>query len=84
MTAFLTRLAWKLRGRRLVRIQLINNKGADAGAVDGILLSIDAGHYKLANCYFYEHRPGAEGTEMIGETWIPNDRVMLLSIRRPA
>lgn len=81
MTAYLTRLYWKLRGRRLVRIQLLSNKGDDAGAVDGVLLGTVAGHYRLVNCYFYEHRPNAEGQEMIGETWIPKDKVLLLTVK---
>lgn len=56
-----------------VRMQLKNNQGA----VDGILIGIKKGHYRLSNAYFYEHRPNAQGVEMLGITWIRKEEVLL-------
>jgi hypothetical protein len=71
------RLVWKLQGKRNVRLQLMNN----AGAIDGILVGIHAGHYQVQSAFFYEHKPNAEGNPMIGTTWVPKERVFLLNVK---
>lgn len=76
--AWLSRVAWAIRGRRNVRIQLENNKGA----IDGVLLGVVAGHYRLINAYLYEQNPKAEGIELIGETWIPKHHVVMLQVKK--
>jgi hypothetical protein len=77
MTAWIARILWKLRGRRQVRIQLV----ANAGAIDGVLIGVVAGHYRLRNAFFYTNSSEAKGSEMLGETWIPKDRVFLLNVK---
>lgn len=77
MRVLLERFFWKLRNRHNVRLQLAN----DAGAIDGILIGIVAGHYKLRNAFFYAHRPNSEGEAMLGETWVPTSRVFLLNVK---
>jgi len=76
MKAWFVRLRWKLRGRRQVRIQLV---GGDA--IDGILLGVVAGHYQLAKAYYYAQVTPDRGEEMLGETWIPKERVFLLNVK---
>lgn len=76
--AYLTRLRWWLQPKRYVRIQLKENRGA----IDGILTGIFAGHYRLENAYFYEHKVGAVGNELVGTTWIPRKEVLLLQQKK--
>ena len=75
--AWLSRIFWKIRGRRVVRVQLLD----DRGAVDGILIGTVAGHYVLANASFISQKPGSAPVEMLGNTWIPKERVILLNVR---
>lgn len=77
MKIFISQLLWKLRSKRNVRLQLENDKGA----IDGILVGIYAGHYRLRNAYFYAHRPNAEGERMLGETWVPTEKVFILNVK---
>lgn len=77
MTVWLARLRWRVQGYRNVRLQLVNN----AGAIDGILVGTYKGHYRLRNAYYYAQVHNAQGEEMIGETWIPKDRVFLLNVK---
>lgn len=79
MKAFLARLIWKFRSRRNVRVQLVSTKGS--GSVDGILVGVVAGHYRLRNSFFYENKPDAIPVEMVGETWIPRENVILLNVK---
>ena len=76
MTAWLSRLWWKFRGRRFVRVQL--NTG---DAIDGIFVGKKVGHYVLKGSYFFASNDPERGVEMVGETWIPKDRVFLLNVK---
>lgn len=78
MTSLLTRIAWKMRGRRLVRIQL---KG-DAGAVEGVLLGRVGGHYRLANPIYFSNTPDLQASPMVGDAWIPTGEVLLLNVKK--
>jgi predicted membrane protein len=73
------RFVWKLRARRHVRIQLMNN----AGAIDGVLFGVDDYHYRLRNAIFFAQVQDSLGTEMLGEAWIPRERVFLLNVKIP-
>lgn len=77
MRVWFSRLLWKVKSKRQVRLQLDN----DRGAIDGVLIGIHVGHYVLKNAYFYAHRPGSEGEEMIGETWVLKEKVLLLNVK---
>lgn len=77
MKVFLSLIVWRLRGRRQVRLQLNNEKGA----VDGILIGITKGHYILRNSAFIANTPKPEPEPMLGETWVPKERVLLLNVK---
>jgi len=74
MTSWLTRFSWKLRGRRYVRLQII-----DGTAIDGVFLGTHYGHYRLIAAFLYPAVTNAPKEELIGETWVPRDRVLLLT-----
>lgn len=76
MKAWVTRIAWKLRGRRYVRLQL---KSSDA--IDGILIGTIAGHYRLVNAQFLRSPGDLPAEEMLGETWIRKEEVFLLNVK---
>jgi len=74
VTSWLTRISWKLRGRRYVRLQI-----GDGTAIDGVLLGTHHGHYRLVAAFLYPAVQDAPKEELIGETWVPRDRVLLLT-----
>lgn len=77
MTAWLSRIAWAVRGRKNVRIQLVTGD-----AIDGVLVRKCAGHYVLRASSFYASKDPERGVEMVGETWIPSDRVFILNVKK--
>ena len=77
MTGWLSRTYWFLRGRRQVRLQLLE----DRGAIDGILMGIIRGHYVLRNSFFIAHTDKPTPEPMDGETWILKERVLLLNVK---
>ena len=77
MTGWLSRTYWFLRGRRQVRLQLLE----DRGAIDGILMGVIRGHYVLRNSFFIAHVEKPVPEVMEGETWILKERVLLLNVK---
>lgn len=58
--------------RRLVRLHMVG----DAPSVEGILVGVVAGHYRLLKVSLLE----AEGRthDLDGEAWVPRERVLLV------
>ena len=63
------RLMWR---RRLVRLHMLDS----SPSVEGVLVGLVAGHYRLLNVSLLE----TEGRthELDGEAWVPKERVLLV------
>lgn len=80
MRTLLLKLKLRFGRTRSVRMQLKSNQGA----IDGILLGvfgIRKQHYVMVNAWFYEHRPNAQGEELLGTVYLPTEEVLLFQER---
>ena len=65
----------RLRKPRMVRLHLRDPK---APTLDGILLGVQAGHYRLGNVTHLETADRSHALD--GEAWVPVDRVLYLQV----
>lgn len=79
MTAWLSRIYWKIRGRRHVRMQYRD----DRGAVEGILLGTIAGHYRLVSASFITGNRSVQAVDIQGEVWIPKREIIMINVKVP-
>jgi hypothetical protein len=74
MPAWLMRLVWKVRGKRLVRLHLDN----DQPSVEGILAGRWSGHYVLLAASVYE---GSDrSVSLTGHLEVPAERVLFVQV----
>lgn len=74
MPAWLLRLLWRLRGKRLVRLHLVDQEAS----LEGILLGRWSGHYVLLTGTLLE----AEGRSIRidGYMEVPSERVLFVQV----
>lgn len=78
MTAWLSRIYWTIRGRRFVRMQYRD----DRGAVEGILMGTIAGHYRLTAATFISGNRSIQSVEIPGEVWIPKGEIIMINVKQ--
>jgi hypothetical protein len=63
-----------LRRKRVVRLHLVDSHAS----FEGVLLGVDANHYRLANVKQLE---SSERTiELAGDAWVPRSRVLYVQV----
>mgnify|MGYP000971961470 CR=1 FL=1 len=77
MPAWVMRLVWRVRGRRLVRLHLVEERGVPFDAIDGVLVGRWGGHYVVLLPKIV--RPGGE-TALEGHVEVPAARVVMVQV----
>lgn len=77
MPVWLMRLIWKVRGKRLARLHLLEEKGTPVSTLEGVLLGRWSGHYVL----LLPKVVGEDGaTSLEGTVEVPAERVVFVQV----
>ena len=78
MPSWLLRLVWKVRGKRMVRLHLIDPPDGQLPSVEGILVGRWSGHYVLLAPRLLE--TSEESASLDGHLEVPSERVAFVQV----